>query len=248
MKYLKYEHKSIFPFWGRVKLNIRDRYGKPNIYSKNPSHWLWHNSTDTHPWIHATECKLCKLGYGDMPCDAPITSDIPHHDEEHNLSLLNTSKHWSTLFSFENIGHKYDFEGAGGPCSHHPSLFAWKSAPNSNFEIAISPLILAIGTFFSPICVYLCIFSDFLMTLSTQTQVAWFAIFQISNMAPAMMHVMLVMKGGVWCDGVSQGVSPLPNLHNLCSNMAPAMTWCLDWFFACKSAPPIEILKWLYLH
>ena len=38
MKYLKYEHQSIFPLLGRVKLNFRDRYGKPNIYSKNSSH------------------------------------------------------------------------------------------------------------------------------------------------------------------------------------------------------------------
>ena len=35
MKDLKYEHQSTFPLWGRVKLNFRDRYGKPNIYSKN---------------------------------------------------------------------------------------------------------------------------------------------------------------------------------------------------------------------
>ena len=38
IKDLKYEHQSTFPFWGRVKLNFRDRYGKPNIYSKNSSH------------------------------------------------------------------------------------------------------------------------------------------------------------------------------------------------------------------
>ena len=37
MKYLKYKHQSIFPLWGRVKLNFRDRYEKPNIYSKNSS-------------------------------------------------------------------------------------------------------------------------------------------------------------------------------------------------------------------
>ena len=37
MKDLKYEHQSIFPLWGRVKLNFRDRYGRPNIYSKNSS-------------------------------------------------------------------------------------------------------------------------------------------------------------------------------------------------------------------
>ena len=39
MKDLKYEHQSSFPLWGRVKLNFRDRYGKPDIYSKNSSHY-----------------------------------------------------------------------------------------------------------------------------------------------------------------------------------------------------------------
>ena len=32
MKDLKYEHQSIFPLWGRVKLNFKDRYRKPNIF------------------------------------------------------------------------------------------------------------------------------------------------------------------------------------------------------------------------
>ena len=35
MKALKYEHQSIFPLWGRVKLNFRDRYRKPNIVFNN---------------------------------------------------------------------------------------------------------------------------------------------------------------------------------------------------------------------
>ena len=39
MKDLKYEHQGTFPLWGRVKLNFGDRYGKPNIYSKNSSHY-----------------------------------------------------------------------------------------------------------------------------------------------------------------------------------------------------------------
>ena len=38
MKNLKFEHQSIFPLWGRVKLNFRDRYGRPNIFSDNSSH------------------------------------------------------------------------------------------------------------------------------------------------------------------------------------------------------------------
>ena len=90
MKYLKYKHQSIFPMWGRVKLNFRDRYEKPNIYSKNSSHCqvffftgLSKNDfgiilqTLTHPLIHVIDCKLCKLGNGDTPCDAPITLDAP---------------------------------------------------------------------------------------------------------------------------------------------------------------------------
>ena len=37
MKALKYEHQSILPLWVRVKLNFRDRYGKPNIVFNNSS-------------------------------------------------------------------------------------------------------------------------------------------------------------------------------------------------------------------
>ena len=37
MKDLKYEHQRILPLWGRVKLNFRDRYRKPNIVFNNSS-------------------------------------------------------------------------------------------------------------------------------------------------------------------------------------------------------------------
>ena len=37
MKALKYEHQSIFSLWGRVKLNFRDRYGKPNFVLITPA-------------------------------------------------------------------------------------------------------------------------------------------------------------------------------------------------------------------
>ena len=69
---------------------FRDRYEKPNIYSKNSSRCqviftgLSKNDfgiilqTLTHPYIHVINCKLCKLGNGDTPCDAPITLDAPH--------------------------------------------------------------------------------------------------------------------------------------------------------------------------
>ena len=44
MKDLKYEHQSIFPLWGRVKLNFRDGYRKPHIYSKNCSRYQFFSS------------------------------------------------------------------------------------------------------------------------------------------------------------------------------------------------------------
>ena len=64
MKYIKYKHQSIFPMWGRVKVSFRDRYEKPNNYSKNSSccqvffyrivkKWLWHNSTDNDPPLNS---------------------------------------------------------------------------------------------------------------------------------------------------------------------------------------------------
>ena len=50
MKDLKYEHQSTFPLWERVKLNFKDRYGKPLQPLSSFFHMtLWHNSTLTHP-------------------------------------------------------------------------------------------------------------------------------------------------------------------------------------------------------
>ena len=44
MKDLKYERQSIFPLWERLKLNFRDRYRKPHIYSKNSSRYQFFSS------------------------------------------------------------------------------------------------------------------------------------------------------------------------------------------------------------
>ena len=44
MKDLTYEHQSIFPLWGRLKLNFRDRYRKSHIYSKNSSRYQFFSS------------------------------------------------------------------------------------------------------------------------------------------------------------------------------------------------------------
>ena len=90
MNYLKYKHQSIFPMWGRVKLNFRDRYERPNIYSKNSSRCqvfftgLSKNvfgiilQTLTHPSIHVINCKLCKLVMG-IPPVMPLLHQMPPH-------------------------------------------------------------------------------------------------------------------------------------------------------------------------
>ena len=70
MKCLRYEHQSNFSLWGKVKLNFRDRYGKPNIYSKNSSGYqvfssnsqtlsLWCKKKTHYPdrWICMTHIK-----------------------------------------------------------------------------------------------------------------------------------------------------------------------------------------------
>ena len=76
MKYLKYKSQSIFPMWGRVKLNFRDRYEKPNIYSKNSSHCqVFFTGLSKNDFGN---CKLCKLVMGTPPVMPPIMSDAPH--------------------------------------------------------------------------------------------------------------------------------------------------------------------------
>ena len=37
MKYLKYKPQSIFPMWGRVKLNFRDRYESQIFILRTPA-------------------------------------------------------------------------------------------------------------------------------------------------------------------------------------------------------------------
>ena len=52
MKDLKYEHQSTFPLWGMVKLNFKNRYRKPNIYSKNASHYQVFSSNSQNMMLH----------------------------------------------------------------------------------------------------------------------------------------------------------------------------------------------------
>ena len=65
---------DIFLLWDRVKLNFRDRYGKPNIYSKNSSCYqvfssnsqklsLWCKKKNHYPcrWICMTHIKAPTL-------------------------------------------------------------------------------------------------------------------------------------------------------------------------------------------
>ena len=107
IKDLKYKHQSIFPLWGRVKLNFRDRYRKPNIFSKNLSHCQ----------VFSTNCQKMTLWHhweasweeSDAPCDTLMmgaVTDTPYDCK----TTLNIDIYPSTLFFFENIDHKYDFE------------------------------------------------------------------------------------------------------------------------------------------
>ena len=79
IKDLKYEHQSIFPLWGRVKLNFRDRYGTPNIFSENLS-CCQVFSTNCHKmtlWHHWGTSQ----GVSNTPHDAPMTGSgdrCPH--------------------------------------------------------------------------------------------------------------------------------------------------------------------------
>ena len=45
MKALKYEHQSILPLWGRVKLNFGDRYGKLNIYNNSSGYQVFSSNS-----------------------------------------------------------------------------------------------------------------------------------------------------------------------------------------------------------
>ena len=54
MKALKYEHQSILPLWGRIKLNFMDRYGKPNIYFNKSSCYQFLSSNCSPIWICMT--------------------------------------------------------------------------------------------------------------------------------------------------------------------------------------------------
>ena len=61
---------------------------------------------------------LCPLSHQMPPVMPPVTSDASHHDGGiiyHYKTHLNIDIYPCTFF-FENIGHKYDFEGGGvGP-------------------------------------------------------------------------------------------------------------------------------------
>ena len=115
-KDLKYEHQSNFPLWGRVKINFRDRYGKPNIYSMNSSHsqvfFTGLSKNDfgivlqilTHPLIHVIDRKLCKLGNGETPPlhQMPPTSDAPHVGHPLSLQASHVSC-WVPCWKFEKL-------------------------------------------------------------------------------------------------------------------------------------------------
>ena len=96
MKDLKYEHQSTFPLWGRVNLNFRDRYRKPNIYSKNSSHYQFFssNSQKLSLW-----CKKKSLPI-QMACMTNIWFPTVFHQGIIILQGVLTKFHFSTKFPY----------------------------------------------------------------------------------------------------------------------------------------------------
>ena len=79
IKDLKYEHQSIFSLWGRVKLNFRDRYGKPIFFSENLSRCqvFSKNCQKMTFWHHWGASQ----GMSDAPVMLPMmgaVTDTPH--------------------------------------------------------------------------------------------------------------------------------------------------------------------------
>ena len=86
MKYLKYKHQSILPLWGRVKLNFRHRYGKPNIYFNNSSCYQLFSSNSQ------------KLS---LWCKKII---IPHHGKKSFLTHMDLYDPYMVLYIYCGIG------------------------------------------------------------------------------------------------------------------------------------------------
>ena len=78
MKNLKYEHQSIFPLWGRVKLNFRDRKGK-EFFVRTPAAVKFFHQIDKkiHACVSGTKNKT-----NGTPNTTPPTSTMQpcnHH-------------------------------------------------------------------------------------------------------------------------------------------------------------------------
>ena len=71
------------------------------------------------------------------PMTPPIMLDAPHHDGgiiNHCKTHLNIDIYPCTLFFFENIGHKYDFQGGG--------VGGWSNSKETNFFYQINSYLL----------------------------------------------------------------------------------------------------------
>ena len=116
MKDLKYEHQSTFSLWGRAKLNFRDRYRKPNIYSKNSSCYqvfssnsqklsLWCKKKNHYPprWICMTHIKAPTLFlraiiiFQGLLTKFHFSTKFPHLEKIVNLIKDLKYKHQSTF-------------------------------------------------------------------------------------------------------------------------------------------------------
>ena len=91
IKDLKYEHQSIFPLWWRVKLNFRDRYRKPNLFSKNSRH-----------------CQVFSPNCWKMTLLHKEEKSLPTQIDFYNLYMVTHTISWGN-YNFERSTNKIPF-------------------------------------------------------------------------------------------------------------------------------------------
>ena len=101
MKDSKYEHQSIFPLWGRLKLNFRDRYRKQNIYSKNSSRYQFFSSNSQKMTLW---CKKKKT----LPTQMHLYSSymVPHMIPWGNYNFARSTNKIQFLTKFPHLEKK----------------------------------------------------------------------------------------------------------------------------------------------
>ena len=118
MKDQKYEHQSIFPFWGRINLILGISTENQIFFVRTPATVKFFSPncqkmTLRHHWeggCHGGVGHPHDGGHPSMPPVMGAVTDTPHDCK----TTLNIDIYPSTSVFVGNIGHNYDFEGGWG--------------------------------------------------------------------------------------------------------------------------------------